>query len=99
MRSEEKDLEALSSRGHFLKGSSATLGLFKVQDSCEKIQHWGDGKEEDGVKELEDQNKALKYIKDIMPIMKKDYEEVEKWLKEFYGPDPEEDEEEDKEKE
>merc|ERR1712000_228939 len=38
---EDEDLEQLSALGHFLKGSSATLGLTKVKDSCEKIQHFG----------------------------------------------------------
>ncbi|KAK6405435.1 Phosphorelay intermediate protein, partial [Oleoguttula sp. CCFEE 5521] len=38
---ESKDLNALSQLGHFLKGSSATLGMTKVKDSCEKIQHYG----------------------------------------------------------
>ena len=27
--------------GHFLKGSSAAIGVIRVRDSCEKIQHWG----------------------------------------------------------
>jgi len=43
-RREKKDgdyLKTLSELGHFLKGSSATLGLTKVKDSCEKIQHYG----------------------------------------------------------
>lgn len=35
------DLEVLSARGHFLKGSSAALGLRRVQHSCEALQHFG----------------------------------------------------------
>jgi osomolarity two-component system phosphorelay intermediate protein YPD1 len=40
-----KDLSELSSLGHFLKGSSAALGVSKVQLSCEHIQHYGQLKE------------------------------------------------------
>jgi HPt (histidine-containing phosphotransfer) domain-containing protein len=46
---EKKDLPSLSSLGHFLKGSSAALGLFRVQSSCEDIQHYGQLKEGDKV--------------------------------------------------
>jgi len=35
----QQDLQELSSLGHFLKGSSATLGLTKVKDMCEEMQH------------------------------------------------------------
>jgi osomolarity two-component system, phosphorelay intermediate protein YPD1 len=41
----KKNLSELSSLGHFLKGSSAALGVFKVQLSCEHIQHYGHLKE------------------------------------------------------
>jgi len=33
---EDEDLEQLSALGHFLKGSSATLGLTKVKDSSRR---------------------------------------------------------------
>jgi len=87
---EEKDLHKLSQLGHFLKGSSATLGLKKVRDSCEKIQHWGEMKDDTGTKDVEDEAENLKKIKDIMPIMRKDYVEVEKFLKDWYGDEEEE---------
>ncbi|KAI7689245.1 hypothetical protein KC322_g11940, partial [Hortaea werneckii] len=51
---EKKDLAQLSALGHFLKGSSATLGLTKVKDSCEKIQHFGAHKDGTGEKEEPD---------------------------------------------
>ncbi|KAF3911440.1 hypothetical protein ABW20_dc0104551 [Dactylellina cionopaga] len=80
----EKDLDKLSALGHFLKGSSATLGIKNVRDSCEKIQHWGAKKDETGNKDISEE-KALKYIKDIVPQMKKEYTEVETWLKQYFG--------------
>ncbi|OBZ71399.1 Multistep phosphorelay regulator 1 [Grifola frondosa] len=42
-----EDLTKLSSLGHFLKGSSAALGVAKVQASCEQIQHYGALRDED----------------------------------------------------
>ena len=41
-------IASAQSLGHFLKGSSATPGLTKVKDSCEKIQHYGARKDEHG---------------------------------------------------
>ncbi|KAG8845463.1 hypothetical protein FRB96_002520, partial [Tulasnella sp. 330] len=43
-----QDLSALSSKGHFLKGSSAALGVTKVQATCEAMQHNGQLKDDDG---------------------------------------------------
>ncbi|TFK40686.1 signal transduction histidine kinase [Crucibulum laeve] len=48
----EKDLEKLSHLGHFLKGSSAALGVWKVQETCEKIQHYGQLRDEEKDKHL-----------------------------------------------
>lgn len=38
---QEKDLEQLSSSGHFLKGSAAALGLTAISGECERIQNYG----------------------------------------------------------
>lgn len=54
-------LAELSSLGHFLKGSSAALGIIKVQASCEKMQHYGNKRdEEEGVDLKEGENQAKK---------------------------------------
>jgi len=79
------DLPTLSSLGHFLKGSSATLGLTKVKDSCEKIQHYGQKKDEDGTADEPDEAKCLSRIKDALVIVKEEYAEVEKVLRKFYA--------------
>jgi len=78
------DLATLSSLGHFLKGSSATLGLTKVKDSCEKIQHYGLKKDEAGIADEPDEAKCLARIKDTLKTVKEEYAEVEKVLKKFY---------------
>lgn len=81
----EKDLPTLSSLGHFLKGSSATLGLTKVKDSCEKIQHYGAKKDEDGTEDESDEEKCLERIKETLVAVKEEYAEVEKSLKKFFA--------------
>jgi osomolarity two-component system phosphorelay intermediate protein YPD1 len=79
------ELAELSSLGHFLKGSSATLGLTKVKDSCEKIQHYGQKKDEAGTADEPDEKKCLERIKETLVAVKDEYAEVEKILKKFYG--------------
>lgn len=81
----EGDLATLSSLGHFLKGSSATLGLTKVKDSCEKIQHYGQKKDEAGTADEPDEKKCLARIKETLASVKEEYDEVEKVLKKFYA--------------
>ncbi|KAK1727204.1 hypothetical protein CaCOL14_000807 [Colletotrichum acutatum] len=89
---EEKDLEKLSSLGHFLKGSSATLGLVKVRDSCEKIQRYGKKENEDGTAEP-DEKLCLERIEKTLKDLKTEYEDAEKLLKKFFGTEEEEEEE------
>ncbi|KAL4952064.1 signal transduction histidine kinase [Aspergillus filifer] len=81
----EKKLSELSSLGHFLKGSSATIGLTKVKDACEKIQHYGAGKDESGTTEEPDEEKSLKKIGETIETAKKDYEEVEAFFRRYFG--------------
>jgi osomolarity two-component system phosphorelay intermediate protein YPD1 len=77
----DKDFDSLSSLGHFLKGSSATLGLNKVRDACEKIQHCKEELPDDQA----DKDKAIDGIKKTLKEVKSDYEEVAKILKRFFG--------------
>ncbi|KAI8935030.1 hypothetical protein NX059_008694 [Plenodomus lindquistii] len=79
-----KALKELSELGHFLKGSSATLGLTKVKDSCEKIQHYGQLKDESGTKEIKE-DEALKRLRVIIKQAKTEFKEVEKVLRDFYN--------------
>jgi len=83
---EEKNFEQLSALGHYLKGSSATLGLNKVKDSCEKIQHLGARKDETGTKDEPDDEKTLKKIKTIVAQAKAEFEAAEKLFRRFFGP-------------
>ncbi|KAF2141251.1 uncharacterized protein K452DRAFT_287957 [Aplosporella prunicola CBS 121167] len=81
---EKKDLGQLSQLGHFLKGSSATLGLTKVKDSCEKIQHFGAHKDETGTHEEPDDEVCLDRLKKIIAQAKQEFKDVEKVLRKFY---------------
>jgi len=82
----EGDLAKLSSLGHFLKGSSATLGLTKVKDSCEKIQHFGANKDETGTRDQSDEV-CLDKLKVTIEQAKQEFKDVEKVLKKFYHDD------------
>lgn len=92
-------MDELSSLGHFLKGSSATLGLVKVKDSCEKIQHLGAGQDESGTAKQPDTKISLKSIGAVLKDVKRDYAEVEVYLRRFYGEEVELKKEEKDEKE
>jgi len=81
---EEKDLETLSKLGHFLKGSSATLGVAKVRDSCEKIQNLGAHKDESGAKDLPDDETCLDRLEKTIAQAKQEFEAAEDVLKRFY---------------
>jgi osomolarity two-component system phosphorelay intermediate protein YPD1 len=62
------------------------LGLTKVKDSCEKIQHLGARKDETGNKDEPDDEKTLKKIKTIVAQAKAEFEAAEKLLRRFFGP-------------
>ncbi|TFY73684.1 hypothetical protein EWM64_g10327, partial [Hericium alpestre] len=85
-----KNLPQLSSLGHFLKGSSAALGVAKVQASCEQIQHLGQKRDEQAGKDLSAED-ALRLIGTTLVRVKKEYVVAEAWLKKWY--DDHEDEE------
>ncbi|KAK2593967.1 Phosphorelay intermediate protein [Conoideocrella luteorostrata] len=87
---DDKDLKELSELGHFLKGSSATLGLIKVRDGCERIQRYGKNENLDGSAEP-DSNVCLSRIAEAIEDVKRDYDIVEKRLSAFYGREPDSD--------
>ena len=80
---DEKDLPNLSSLGHYLKGSSAALGVTHVQASCEKIQHYGALRDEEKNENLSAEQ-SLILIRRTLARCKRDYAVAHKWLREFY---------------
>ena len=78
-----KDLKRLSELGHFLKGSSAALGVCKVQASCETIQHLG-AQSDPRTGQPVDSESALKRIVKTFERTKKEYAVAERYFKHRY---------------
>jgi osomolarity two-component system phosphorelay intermediate protein YPD1 len=78
-----KDLDALSKKGHFLKGSSAALGVQKVQDSCENIQNYGKLRDEEAGVTLTSEV-ALKKIGALLGVVKRDFKDAKEHLRKRY---------------
>ncbi|KAJ2809277.1 Phosphorelay intermediate protein [Coemansia guatemalensis] len=79
-----KDLSKLSSLGHFLKGSSATIGVKKVMECCKHIQFLGKLQNISG-KDSIDEDQALKLITQELRTGKKEYVNARDFLGFFYG--------------
>lgn len=80
------DLEDLSALGHFLKGSSATLGLTKIKDCCEKIQHYGHRNDEGGSPDNRTtESQFLAKIETEVALARQEYTVVEAKLRRFFG--------------
>ncbi|TFK74764.1 histidine-phosphotransfer domain, HPT domain-containing protein, partial [Pluteus cervinus] len=75
------DLGQLADLGHFLKGSSAALGVLKVQASCEKIQHWGRPQEPFPAIPRDE---ALRKITKRLKKVKEEFGEAEDWFNKHY---------------
>lgn len=79
-----RKLDELYSLGHFLKGSSATLGFNTVRDSCQVIQQYGHKLNLDGTPE-NDEEKCLERIKEAILKVKTDLAELHTTLKLFFN--------------
>jgi len=79
----DKNLNELSSLGHFLKGSSATLGFNKIKDSCQVIQQYGHRLTVDGNEEP-DEEVCLKKIAEALKKVKVDTAELEAQMTKFF---------------
>ncbi|ODV89984.1 hypothetical protein CANCADRAFT_1714 [Tortispora caseinolytica NRRL Y-17796] len=79
------DLNHLSSQGHFLKGSSAALGLTRMRIGCEKIQHLGNYKDETGTSSIDDETFLRDSIKQQAELVRKAYKEYYAYLHDYFG--------------
>lgn len=70
-----------------MKGSSATLGLVKVKDYCEKIQHFGGKKDETGTQDIPEDDKCLDAIRTALRGMRNEYVKVDNYFKVLYPPE------------
>jgi len=72
---ESGDLQTLSAQGHYLKGSSATIGLTRIRDACEAIQSL----------ELNANNKeTMDLAKTKISVITEGCVEAEKYMRNFY---------------
>lgn len=81
-----KKLQELSDLGHFLKGSSAALGLHRVQSTCEKVQYCGQLREVVGIgneKKL-GEKEAIEKLAVLLKRVDVQCKEAEKWMKNFF---------------
>lgn len=83
----DDDLAELSALGHFLKGSSAAIGVSKVKDSCEQIQHYGVYRDEELHKDLSEKE-ALGKIRDRLKQVKTEYATAKQWLDDWLAENP-----------
>ncbi|KAG0049896.1 hypothetical protein BGZ83_005271 [Gryganskiella cystojenkinii] len=77
------DFPDLSRLGHFLKGSSAALGLRRVTDSCERLQHYGNRKDAKGVNTITNEE-AENLIRALLVQVRDEYNEAKNYLTVFY---------------
>ncbi|KAG1749316.1 signal transduction histidine kinase, partial [Suillus lakei] len=68
---ETKDLKEISQLGHFLKGSSAALGVKQVSLTCEKIQNTAKGTPTE---------KTLEEVTSLLKRVKEEYGAAKIWL-------------------
>ncbi len=78
-----KKLGELSALGHFLKGSSAALGITKVQNTCEEIQHYGKKEDVKASRELTEAD-ALGRIQVCVKRGKGEYKVARAWLEAWF---------------
>ncbi|KAK3946395.1 signal transduction histidine kinase [Diplogelasinospora grovesii] len=83
----DKNLEELSSLGHFLKGSSSTLGFSKIKDSCQIIQQAGHMLNVDGSPEP-DEKVCVKKITEALKAAKVDTTELKQKMERFFAGKP-----------
>lgn len=79
-----RDLDTLSRKGHFLKGSSAALGLQRVQRSCELMQHFGNRRDDKGEGPELSEDAALKKCTSLLVRLRREQQEAKEWLMAYY---------------
>lgn len=81
-----QDLTQLSSLGHFLKGSSAALGLQRIAWACERIQNYG-RKREGSLASQQDNAHYLSLIAETLQLARQEFGLAKQELSKFYNTD------------
>ncbi|KZP01323.1 histidine-phosphotransfer domain, HPT domain-containing protein [Calocera viscosa TUFC12733] len=81
---DDENLPELSRLGHFLKGSSAALGISQVQTGCEAMQYYGQLRRGANGAKIE-AKEAIELITPLLAKIKEGHAEADKWLRDFYG--------------
>ena len=82
----DKRFDELGSLGHFLKGSSATLGFCKIRDNCETLQKFGKSNEKsEGDDPQISEETRLQNLTKALADAKSDTTELEAKMKVFFG--------------
>ena len=79
-----KSLAEMSNLGHFLKGSSATLGFITIKDHCQVIQQYGKNMTLDGSPEP-DESVCLARLTAALAAAKQNMAVVRAIMNEFFG--------------
>jgi len=73
-----KDLKQISQLGHFLKGSSAALGVKRVSATCEGIQNTAKGIPSE---------KTLEEVTSLLICVKDEFDAAQFWLRKYCLPE------------
>ncbi|KAJ6444931.1 hpt domain-containing protein [Purpureocillium lavendulum] len=81
-----QDFARLSSLAHYIKGSSATVGLFKIHDGCERIERFS--KQRDGgvgALQQQDPQQSSSQIRDVLAALQEHNKRAEGALRRHFG--------------
>jgi osomolarity two-component system phosphorelay intermediate protein YPD1 len=80
----QRDLPKLSFLARFFKGSASAYGLRKVRQCCEKIEHYGSKRNEDGSAAEYDEDLCLSRINSEISILRNTLTEAQMAFEFFY---------------
>ncbi|AET40836.1 Ypd1p Ecym_6465 [Eremothecium cymbalariae DBVPG len=80
--SENSSLANLSSLSHFLKGSSASLGLQRIAWACERIQNYG--KKGEGASSIAPDSYYIDLISEALNLAREEFNAARKELSKYY---------------
>lgn len=76
-------MDRLSKLGHFLKGSSSSVGLAAVSRLCSLMQNYGNEKDDSGLNKISKED-AFHKLETLLPKLKEEQGRAKKWLEAFY---------------